>query len=510
MAAVQGYALLGVEAVPVRVEAHVRPGLPGMTIVGLPSAAVREASDRIRSGAVSSGIPLPTQRITVNLPPADLRKEGSGFDLPVALSVLAAAGYADPGRLRGVGAVGEVALDGLVRPVRGVLAVAEAAQRSRISVLLVPVANLLEAREVGGCLAVGVRSLLEALRAVKEPGYRELLLERGRRWLARRDQASPPALNGGPDLADVAGHSQAKRALEISAAGGHHLLLAGSPGAGKTMLARRLPSLLPPLQRNEALEVTRVWSVAGVRSPLAGLVAERPFRAPHHSVSRAALVGGGSQPRPGEISLAHRGVLFLDELPEFSRDSLEALRQPLEDGRVVISRGQASCLFPARATIVAAMNPCPCGFHGHPVRRCQCTPSRLDSYRDRLSGPLLDRIDLHVEVPPLDFEGLETGDGEETSARVQSRVAAAATFRCVREAAGAAYAGAGSHPRALEERLGLTPAGRALLRQAVGRGLLGGRGYVRTLAVARTIADLEQSLLLEEQHLAEALALRAS
>jgi magnesium chelatase family protein len=359
VASMWGFALVGIEAVPVRVEAHARNGLPGVTIVGLPGAAVREARERVRSGAASSGFPLPTRRITINLGPGDVPKDGPGFDLPVALATLAACGNLPVESVRDVGAVGEVSLDGLIRPTRGMLSVAETATSIGVNLLVVPIDGLAAAAEVSAVPVVGVRSLAEAVRVVKDAGFRARVLERGWRWLRLRGAVAHPAHGEAHDLAEVAGHHQAKRALEIVAAGGHHLLMVGSPGAGKTMLARRLPGILPPLMREEAVDVTRIWSAAGLQGPEAGLVRVRPFRAPHHTASRAALVGGGPALRPGEISLAHRGVLFLDELPEFSRDALEALRQPLEEGRIVISRRMGTSAFPAACTLVAAMNPCP-------------------------------------------------------------------------------------------------------------------------------------------------------
>lgn len=495
--------MVGIDAVPVRVEAHARNGLPGVTIVGLPGAAVREASERIRSGAASSGLALPTRRITINLSPGDVQKEGPGFDLPVALATLAACGYVPIDSVRDVGAVGEISLEGVVRPTRGMVSVAESAGRVGVRLLITPMEGLPAAVEVSTIPVAGVRSLAEAVLTVRDAGYRDRIVERGMRWLGMRRAAPRGGAPDELDLADVVGHEAAKRALEIVAAGSHHLLMLGSPGAGKTMLARRLPGILPPLNRDEAVDVTRTWSAAGLQGAQTGLMRDRPFRAPHHTASRAALVGGGAVLRPGEVSLAHRGVLFLDELPEFSRDALEALRQPLEEGRVVISRRAGTSVFPAACTLVAAMNPCPCGYLGHAEKACRCSAAAVERYRARISGPLLDRIDALIEVPPLTLAALERVPESGVSAAVRERVLSARAFRVDREQRGLGTAG-----EPLEQRSRLTAEARRLLRQALVRDSLSGRAYVRIVSLARTIADLDGTPKVRIEHVAEALALR--
>lgn len=510
MASLYGFALVGIDAVPVRVEAHVRPGLPGMTVVGLPDAAVREAKERVRSAAAASGCPLPAQRITVSLSPGDLRKEGPGFDLPVALAVLTAAGYMPQSILGKVAAAGELGLDGSVRRVRGVINMAEAARSLGVEKLLVPAGLLEEAAEILPQETVDVASLREAVDLCRgEPGNRDRSRTASDRSRGELDKAY-----SGPDLLDVAGQEHAKRALEVAATGNHHLLMVGSPGSGKTMLARRLPGLLPPPDRAEALEITRIWSAAGLRSQGDGLIAQRPFRAPHHTTSRAALVGGGSPPRPGEVTLAHRGVLFLDEVAEFSRDALEALRQPLEEGRVVVGRRVATVEFPARFLLIGSLNPCLCGFWGHPTHKCRCSPAMVRRYQDQLSGPLLDRIDIVVEMPPLSFLAITGRTTEESSESVRRRVQAAMAYRREREQLAG---GCGprfpaerleKHPAVLVEVYSLTREAAQLLHSFAGRTSPGGRTYARILSVSRTIADLDQSAEVRADHLAEALALR--
>lgn len=506
VASVWGFALVGIEAVPVRVEAHARNGLPGVAIVGLPGAAVREARERVRSGAASAGLPLPTRRITINLSPGDVPKEGSGFDLPVALATLAACGYLSAGALRDIGAVGEVSLDGLVRPGRGMVSVAEAAGSLGVRLLLTPIEGLAAAAEVSTVPVAGVRSLAEAVAVARDAGMRERVLERGHRWVRRRAGERAEQSGAALDMDQVLGQHQAKRALEIVAAGGHHLLMVGSPGSGKTMLARRLPGILPGLTREEAVDVTRIWSAAGLQATHTGLIRERPFRSPHHTASRAALIGGGILLRPGEVSLAHRGVLFLDEFPEFARDALESLRQPLQEGQVAISRRTGTSVFPAACTLVAAMNPCPCGYLGHPTKPCRCSAVAVERYRARVSGPLLDRLDALIEVPPLTLTALDDRSALEPSSSVRERVEAAQEFRREREVRndGGRY---GGQAGAVGD-MALAREARALLREALVRDGLSGRAYVRVLGLARTIADLDQLEEVAVQHLAEALSLR--